>query len=263
MVQLDSILKEIEPKLAKGMIPRTGDDGKSIDLYTVGFYFEGAPLYLLESIDGSQLILKAWDGRRFSLDATSTFEMVEKLDIRIDHYHGLVSHTYWSLWDYVVNEKTGLYKLRSLYSLSKYHVPQLFFNRKKLQFPHRMKLLGTLIDFQLNEPSKAFSSHEVMTKLYSPRWYLHPKGRDSRKRMDLYLNSFVSSGELVVVERGDYKVTGKAIATLESYQMESAREKDAQYTQYALVFLTLILAIIGVIQSGIVKVPTLLDFTQF
>ncbi|MDF5218339.1 hypothetical protein P3640_24600, partial [Vibrio parahaemolyticus] len=60
MVQLESILKEIESKLAKGMIPRTGDDGKSVDLYTVGFYFEGAPLYLLESIDGSQLILKAW-----------------------------------------------------------------------------------------------------------------------------------------------------------------------------------------------------------
>ncbi|MDC5706486.1 hypothetical protein [Vibrio europaeus] len=89
-MQLESILKEIEPKLANGMIPRVGDDGKSVDLYTVGFYFEGAPLYLLESIDGSLLTLKAWYGRRFSLDATSTFEMVEKLDIRIVHYHGSV-----------------------------------------------------------------------------------------------------------------------------------------------------------------------------
>ncbi|WP_272284453.1 hypothetical protein [Vibrio europaeus] len=81
--------------------------------------------------------------------------------------------------------------------------------------------------------------------------------------MDLYLNSFVSSGELVVVELGEYKVTRKAKATLESYQMESSREKDAQYTQYALVFLTLILAIIGAIQSGVVKVPILLGFIQF
>ncbi|MEZ8154446.1 hypothetical protein ACED23_25625 [Vibrio splendidus] len=263
MVRLESVLKEIEPKLAKGLIPRTGDDGKLVDLYSVVFYFEGSPLYLLERIDGNKLILKAWDDRLFSLDASSTFEMMEKLDIRIDHYHGLASHTYWSIRDYVFNEKTRLYKLKSLYILSKYHVPQLLFNRKKLQFPHRMKLLDTLINFQLNKPSKSFSSHEIMTQLYSPRWYLHPKGKASRKRMDLYLNSFVSSDELIIIDRGNYKVTGKAIATLEIYQMESAREKRTQTTQTALVILTLLLAIIGIIQSGILKVPTLLDFTKF
>lgn len=95
-----------------------------------------------------------------------------------------------------------------------------------------MKILENIIEKQANEPKQPFASHALMTYLHSTRWYLHPKQQILRKKLDLYLESFVASGEIEKSKNGDtYSISGKAITTLETYQIETKRAKDAKKTK--------------------------------
>ncbi|MFS1902815.1 hypothetical protein BCU43_015875 [Vibrio lentus] len=78
--------------------------------------------------------------------------------------------------------------------------------------------------------------------------------------MDLYLSSFVSSGELK--NQGgsfDFIITGKAIATLEQYQVETARAQSAKSVNSWMLRLTAILAFFAAFQSGLIKSPAWID----
>jgi hypothetical protein len=94
---------------------------------------------------------------------------------------------------------------------------------------------------------------DIMTYIYGMRWYLHPNKTEVRQKMDLYLESFVASGEIVSPKTFEYKITGKAIATLEQYQIEIAREKSDAINKRALVVLTFILALFAGFQSDIIE----------
>ncbi|MBU0965742.1 MAG: hypothetical protein KKA54_05100 [Proteobacteria bacterium] len=100
-----------------------------------------------------------------------------------------------------------------------------------------------------------------MTKLYSIRWVVHPSAPEQEKRLELHLESLVSSGELDKINR-EYVVTGKAIQTIEKYEEEERKHIEAVKLQKKMFWLTIFLAILAVVQAGIVKLPTILDFTK-
>ncbi|EJG0733300.1 hypothetical protein C4G28_RS10640 [Vibrio parahaemolyticus] len=115
-----------------------------------------------------------------------------------------------------------------------------------------MKILEKIIAKQSVAPNKAFSSLDIMSYVYGLRWYLHPQKTEVRQKMDLYLDSFVASGELLKFA-SDYKITGQAVATLEKYQIEVSRAKSDRINQKMIIVLTIILAIFAGLQAKIIE----------
>ncbi|ATY77278.1 hypothetical protein CVS41_09130 [Aeromonas veronii] len=57
----------------------------------------------------------------------------------------------------------------------------------------------------------------------------------------------------------EFIITGKAIATLEQYQIETARAKSAKSANSWMLRLTAILAFFAAFQSGLIKSPVWID----
>jgi len=101
-----------------------------------------------------------------------------------------------------------------------------------------------------------------MTKLYSINWILHPKGNEVETKLDLYLDSLVDTGE-ISKPNTEYVVNGKAINTIEAYEQAERRHQDNVKSQKRMILLTFILATLALVQSGIIKLPTLIDLSGF
>ncbi|MCG8324299.1 MAG: hypothetical protein MI673_02200, partial [Thiotrichales bacterium] len=76
----------------------------------------------------------------------------------------------------------------------------------------------------------------------------------------LYLDSLVESGELQKVN-DEYVVTGAAISTIEKYEEEERRHAEAVKLQSRMFWLALIALFFAIVQTSIVKLPTLIDFS--
>ncbi len=90
---------------------------------------------------------------------------------------------------------------------------------------------------------------------------LHPSAYEQQNRLELYLDSLVESGDLRKVNR-EYVVTGKAISTIEKYEEEERRHTEAVKLQKRMVLLTILIAFVAIVQSGIIKLPVLLDLSS-
>ena len=62
------------------------------------------------------------------------------------------------------------------------------------------------------------------------------------------------------MEKNSYFVTGKAIITLEKYELSEERHIREIKNQRKIVLLTIIIAIATLLQTKIINVPTLIDF---
>jgi len=254
------VLNRLLKKPCPVQIPRSGELGKQINCYSISIYEGDSPVMLVNSIESSGIAGSHFESCGFRTEATIPFTLYPGLCLRIEHYHGLVTHSYKGIFDYILHEWTFFYKLQSTYVLAKHSVPQFFFNKKKLQLPQRMKILESIIAKQSAEPHKSFCSLDLMSYMYSMRWYLHPQKTEMRKKMDLYLSSFEASGELKNHSSSfDYIITGKAIATLEQYQIETARAKSAKSVNSWMLRLTAVLAFFAAFQSGLMVSPAWID----
>jgi hypothetical protein len=56
-------------------------------------------------------------------------------------------------------------------------------------------------------------------------------------------------------------VSGKAITTIERYEEEERRHTEAVKLQKKMFWLTILLLFVATVQSGVIKLPTLLDFS--
>jgi hypothetical protein len=117
-----------------------------------------------------------------------------------------------------------------------------------------------MMDDQLDRTHDGITSLDLMTKLYSINWVLHPTGDEQQKKLEFYLDSLVGSGELREVN-DEYVVSGKAITTIERYEEEERRHTEAVKLQKKMFWLTILLLFVATVQSGVIKLPTLLDFS--
>lgn len=89
-----------------------------------------------------------------------------------------------------------------------------------------MELLRLMMDDQLDRTHNGITPLDLMTKIYSMRLFLHPFWGMQHKKMDFYLESLVSSGELSKIN-DEYVVTGKAISTIEKYEEDERRHTES------------------------------------
>jgi hypothetical protein len=99
-----------------------------------------------------------------------------------------------------------------------------------------------------------------MAKLYTMRLFLHPSWEVQERKVELYLDALVHSGELRKVNN-EYVVNGAALITLETYEEEERRHTEAVKLQARMFWLALIAALFAFVQTGLVKLPTVVDLS--
>ncbi len=92
---------------------------------------------------------------------------------------------------------------------------------------------------------------DILTHLYSMRWVAHPDSDSLETRIQLFVDSFVESGEISQIDSCNYSVTGKAINTLSQYEEQERRHVENKKLQKRMLCLTLAIVGVRLLQAAI------------
>lgn len=255
------LLPRLLAKACESRIPRSGKKGEQVNCYVIALDQGDSPYFVATGIDGDVLTGLKYDGNSYAAKATISISDLMDGTLRITHYYGLSEITYDSIYDVAFHYVTRLIyiKIRIYRYIDKTF--QYFFNKRKLISKRRMDLLRFMMDDQLDRTHKGIGSLDLLSKLFSMRLFLHPSFDVQHEKLELYLDSLVASGEIDKINN-EYVVTGKAISTLEKYEEEERRHTEAVKLQRKMFWLAIIALIFAIVQSGLIKLPTLMDFSK-
>lgn len=240
-------------------IPRSGQKGERVNCFTVSIDKAGEPYLIVLELIGDDLKCIEWSGNRYEIDTTVSLSSVDPSAFSITHYYGLSEVTYFGIVDFVIGRLTlwPYIRIHFVRTLSKFD--QYFFNKKKLVTKQRVDLLRFLVSRAL-EGNDSFEEIDLMTQLYSIKWVLHPDRASQRKKLEFYLASLTDTGELKKANH-KYFLTGHALRVIEEFEEQERKHTENVKMQWRMFGLTLAIALLTLVQAGLVKLPALLDFT--
>jgi hypothetical protein len=254
------LLKPLLAKKCPANLSMFGKAAEERNCYYIFLLSNGVRNIVVENIDSCGVYGKQYDGNSFSKDTHISFKSVSPIDIEIVHHYKLNRVLYKGLFDFFICGKTRIQYLILYGHILSYKCSQFIYNRKRLVTIQRLEILKALVDNNIEQAGEGIGLIEIITKLYSIKWVEHPDSDHQQNKISLYLDSLVDSGELTK-NGADYYVTPKAISTLEKYEEDERRHRNQIKLQLMMIFLTLILALIAIIQAEIIKIPTILDLT--
>lgn len=254
------MLPKLFAKACESRIPRSGEKGKKVNCYVVAVDRGSSPYFLATKYEDMKLHGITWNGDKYENPHIMELSEIEEGAINITHYYGLSEITYNSIYDFVWHYITKLVYLKI--HLHRYldATNQYYFNKRKLVTKKRLDLLQFMLNDQLDRTHNGIGIIDLMTKLYSIKWVLHPSKDEQQEKLRLYLGSLVSTGDLEKINN-EYVVTGKAINTIEGDEEQERKHTEAVKLQKKMFWLTVFLAIVAVVQAGVIKLPTLLDLS--
>lgn len=116
-------------------------------------------------------------------------------------------------------------------------------------------MLNLLVRKYFENPNTTFGAFNLVESLHGRRWIYHQNSYGLRANAGLMLESLHESGELELVENSlphvlaRYKLTGKALATLETYEREAIRHEQMLSQSRHMKWLAFALIIVGIIQA--------------
>jgi len=238
-------------RCGKGAIPRSGAEGEKVNCYSTFLFENEQPFLIVEEIGDNEIIGLKWDGDRFSISQKVPLTKFKKYQLRITHYYGLYTTKYSGLTDFILFGITKFEVLKCNIHKVFNKTSQFVFNKRKLATIDRIELLRTMIDYYFKNEGQTFSTIDLMTKIYSMKWILHPEANSQEHKLQLFLDSFIETGEIEKVDETKYQVTGKAIASLSKYEEQERRHTETIKLQRRIVWLTFAIVIVGLFQTFI------------
>ena len=241
------------------IIARSGEAGAAVNCYTTRVMRNvGEPL-IVESANGDELNCLEYDGNRYSIEKTVNFDELLDEAFEFTHYHGLVTTTYFGWFDLALGRIfRAPYIKAKIYSIY-LSLSQGLYNRRKLVTKQRIDLLKVVLAAQLAGRDK-ISSLSVMSAIHTERWYLHPNSEAEHHRVKFYLEKLAETNDLVK-NSIDYQISGQGVAAIEVYEEQERKHSESIATQRRMFFLTIVIALLTLVQTGLVKLPTLLDWS--
>lgn len=179
--------------------------------------------------------------------------------VTVTHYYKCETLEYESLFQLALLNFSGFDKFKVSAKALLNRIAQLIHNSKSVHIKTRYELLRFIVDKYCID--RDFGLISLSTAIYTLRFFQHPQRPDVQKKLQLYLDSFVESGELKIKSNSLYKVTGKAIVTLEQFELEERRHADSLKVQGLVLVLTAVIALSAIVQAGIIKLKPLIDFS--
>lgn len=143
----------------------------------------------------------------------------------------------------------------------KHFLGSVFLNRRPTETRERYDLLKYIVahkavsetPFTLNELLGEMVGYLCFTQ-EDRVWYM--------QKMKYQLASLVETHDLEMTAKGHYKVTGLAWKSLSDFQEENRRHRDSARIQWVIVLLTMAIGLFAISNTGVVRLPVLLDFQQ-
>lgn len=214
------------------------------------FQKDGNPFLKIENVDSEKIHGKAIsESYGYDLDTSLGIDAINQKQLVIEHYYGLMTLRTVGIFDFIISKATHYhyikYHLKNVYS----KFDQYTFNKKELGIVRKQQLLNVLLERHLDRPNATISPIDLMTRLHSINWLLHPDSDTEQKRLILYLKALAESGEIARQSPG-YTLMPKAILSLEELDDTVRRHEELAKTQkrlvivtWALVAVTLLLAL--------------------
>ena len=239
---LESVLQHPCPD----RIPRSGNAGKRVNCYSIEIYNESTPYLLIDAVDDIGVIGRLWTGQEYDKKGTISFEDLNDFKIFITHYYGLCELRSDGIFDYLISKMLPILYIRIWINYILDKLNQLAYNQTNPFILERMQVLEFLIENHIENDGKEINSWKIMKDLYSIQWHEHPKGEQVHKRLLLFLDSLVETGE--IKEKKDapyhYQVKGKAMATLACFELEERRYKESLSLKKTMNILTAFIVIL-------------------
>lgn len=254
---IDSVLEKPFPR--DGVV-RIGKGVELVDSKIIRFLNNADPWLIVERRDGSDLICSTWNGKTHDGETRHPISQFRDQQFKVKHYYGASTIYYDSLGDYAWGYYFKFPYIRIHVVRALERVGTFLYNRRRLVVRQRLELLTFMIE-QAAEGKSSFNPLDLMTDMHTIRWVTHPDGESIRNRLELYLDSLADTGELRNVN-GDYKLTGHALSLVEERSEQERKHRQAFGLQVLIVILTLVTAMLAVVQSGLVRLKPLLDLTK-
>lgn len=245
---LQGLLKKCCPE----RFTMSGEKGKKLDCFVVYCSVAEQDIILKESKD-SKFIGLALDPKlkRHTLPIELNFKEVKDSIVVIQHYWHGNTISFDSINDYRFHKITKLIYLKTQL-INLWDNTKLFFYRRRLLVaPERMALLKTILDMSMKNHMGQVPKGEIERKLLGERWASHPKGLEEYKKLRLLYDSLVESND-IIGGNDSYQPTGRALSTLQNYELEDMRYKSQVRLQWWLVLATIVLAASALIEVGLI-----------
>ena len=247
-------------RVSPDRIPRFGEEGAAVNCYTTRVIRGHDDSLLVQSANRDVCECVEWDGERYSTNVSIPFVDLLKHRFEFTHYYGLATIRYSGWLDLALGRIFRLPYIKAKFTFAYYNISQGLFNRKKLVTKQRIDILKVILSAQLNGADK-LSSLSVMTLIHTHKWYLHPNKDDEHHRIKFYLDKLAETKDLV--KNGiDYQITGQGVAAIELYEEQERKHGESISSQRRMFGLTLVIALLTLVQAGLVKLAPLLDFTK-
>lgn len=254
------VLRRAVATACAATIPRSGDKGEKVNCFVTAVDRNGAPYLIVLKVEGDELVCIEWDGAKYQVDRRLPIASFQPSQFRITHYYGLSNIEYRGVLDFIVGQLTAWPYIQIHIVLWLSSFDQYLFNKKKLISKQRMELLKYLVE-QAQTGKQQHDTLDLMTELYSIKWFLHPQRETEQQKLEFYLESLAETGELRKISY-NYVVTGFALRAIEEYEEQERKHTENVKMQWRAFWLALAVAALTLVQAGLVKLPALIDFTS-
>tara|TARA_Y100000296_G_scaffold1736_1_gene1841 strand:+ start:10648 stop:11577 length:930 start_codon:yes stop_codon:yes gene_type:complete len=258
-------------------IPRSGEVAKAVNCHILFIGHKELDVNedaLFESYNKNTKKLSV----RVRAEAGTVYDTPKEVSIKgissmeITHFYGQYDLKYNSYWQWVFEgwTKWDTFKVWAYYRHKSNITRFASYFSKMDKTDARMKVLEHAVNLKVKHDGKntfsfrdsfQFSIYDIAISIYGRSFRYRKDAEEFQSMLKLCLDSLVAEGDL---DKGDsiyYKIGRSAIKTLDEYNRGIVRHKDSKRVAGGMLWLTVILAISALIQSELIKAPTLLDLT--
>jgi hypothetical protein len=258
---LKIILRRILQRPCPDVIPM-GEKGRRLNCFhATARSADGNTRYWIKSLEGEFVKCLRWDGTSFSKETSESISALTDLELNITHWYGPNIIEFFGIWDFIWSHYTRVIYVRTKCQQIWNATAQFIFNRRSLNSQKRVNILRLLVRDRLSGNTVGLTIYDVLSKLYSDRWISHPSHDMRESEIQFHLESLRESGDASQPPNQiTYIATGRSLLTLEQFDEQDRRHRETSRLQLWLVILTLILAVASIVQTELIKLPTVLDF---
>lgn len=205
--------------------------------------FDSTTRILLRKRNGAGYKALIWRGEQDVIEKTLTVEDIEvsKFELRIERYYQGYQFSFTDPKVFLLAETFQWHKLVKIRD----RVSQSIYNKRRLVREERIDLLRHLVERKIENPRDEINPLMLAVQRHSRKWLYHPDKDRHKAHLEIVLDSFLDSGDLVK-KNINYVVTGKALVTLSEYELSVQRHKDQINTAKVGNRLTWAIVIVGV-----------------
>jgi len=254
------VLNRVLSRACPSTVHRSGTEGEQVNCFTTTYSETDDPYMVLLSRTGDQVSGLEFDGQNYKTPKTVPLDAINPKRLAVTHYYGLDEVAYQGAPDVAMGLVLGWpYGKIRLHRLSG-RLRQRLFNTRSLPVRQRLEILRDVLAASEGR-TDGVGALDLMSHRHGYQWAGHPDWKAHHDVLEFHLELLSDSGELRKAHDG-YRPTGLALKTLEESEEQDRKHSANIRVQVLLALLAVVTSAGAVVQAGLVKLPTVVDWTD-